>query len=470
MTDPPPNIPPDLAERLAKLDLSNPKDLEALFALEAELITIADIEPEDLPSAKLFPEPEEEEPPSLAYLAAADPTISLEQFIEITGNEYAQPINTQTLLFPACITGSLEKVTWLLQQGLDPDHHDQNGYTPLIYACLPGRNANLELIQLLIGQKVDVDAQSSYGESPLRLLTREGNYDGAQVLIEAGADDTPFSKLHQAAATGDLETILSLLSPDTIEEQNTWERTLWLTAIHADQVPAAQLLESQGASTKVLGHTGDTALHLAAEGNACNSLNYLLAQGHQIEARASFSNTPLHNAVENDSLDATKLLLKAGADIHALTETIDAPVSYADSVPMLKLLHQHGANLNQISGEGRWPLLNFAECNDIKGIQWLLDHGAKVDLTSTGSTALRAAIQQDSLAAAELLLKAGANPNARDVDSDTPLYYSQSVEGAELLLKSGVDPSIPNQIGTLPADNTLVSADIRAFIKTFSSN
>ena len=44
-----PNIPPDLAQRLAKLDLSNPRDLEQLFALEAQLQSLVSDDPDNIP-------------------------------------------------------------------------------------------------------------------------------------------------------------------------------------------------------------------------------------------------------------------------------------------------------------------------------------------------------------------------------------------------------------------------------------
>ncbi|MDA0767142.1 MAG: ankyrin repeat domain-containing protein, partial [Verrucomicrobia bacterium] len=335
------------------------------------------------------PSPETQpEDPTPAYLAAADPTIPLSQFIELVGSAPKQLLNQQSLLFPSCITGSLDKTTWLLTQGLDPNHADHHAYTPLIYACLPGRSANLDLLQHLLNLGADPNARSSHHESPLSLLTREGNYEGAHLLIIHGADPTDFPPLHQAAAAGDLPKIIALLSPQTIEQQNSWARTPWLTAIHADQIPAAQFLESQGANTEATGHTGDSALHLAAEANACASLTYLLSQGHPLEARASFGNTPLHNAVENDSLDTARLLLDAGADLHALTETADAPISFADSVPMLELLHAHGANLNQLTSDGRHLLQNFADGNDLPAIQWLLAHGADLTLLTPEDRAL----------------------------------------------------------------------------------
>ena len=391
MPDPSQNIPAELVERLGNLDLSNPQDLEQLFALEAELRSIVEDDPDNIPPAEIPPED-----PSIAYLAAADPTIYLDEFTKIVNDDIQQLIHSQTLLFPACITGALDKTSWLLDQGLDLNHVDKDGYTPLIYASLPGDRANLDLIQLLITKGANLNATSNFDESPLKLLIRDGNYEGAQLLLTAGADPDPanFTPLHQATASGDLPNILSSLTPQTLEEQNCFERSPWLTAIHADQPSAAQLLQSQGANTKVSGQTGVTPLHLAAEANACNSIPYLLQQKHNLETRADFGNAPLHNAVENDSLEAAKLLLDAGADVHALTESVDAPISFADSLPILRLLEKHGANLNHLNTAGHGPLHNLAECDDLEAVTWLLGKGTNPNIpTTTFSPKIQTLIQ-----------------------------------------------------------------------------
>ena len=96
MPDPSQNIPAELVERLGNLDLSNPQDLEQLFALEAELRSIVEDDPDNIPPAEIPPED-----PSLAYLAAADPTISLDEFTKIVNDDIQQLIHSQTLLFPA---------------------------------------------------------------------------------------------------------------------------------------------------------------------------------------------------------------------------------------------------------------------------------------------------------------------------------------------------------------------------------
>ena len=114
------------------------------------------------------------------------------------------------------------------------------------------------------------------------------------------------------------------------------------------------------------------------------------------------------------------------------------------------LFERGGADVNAVNGCGEWPLKVAAEYNDIKRLDWLLKNGADVDRTSTGETALHAAVRGDSREAIDLLLAAGANPNQQDVDGWTPLFGACSREVIRTLRLAGADPRITDQIDSGP--------------------
>ena len=88
-----------------------------------------------------------------------------------------------------------------------------------------------------------------------------------------------------------------------------------------------------------------------------------------------------------------------------------------------------------------------AESNDTERLEWLLTHGADVDRTSTGETALQTAGREDSREAVDLLRSAGANPNQQDVDGWTPLFGVFSRAVMQILRIAGADPSITAMAG-----------------------
>jgi ankyrin repeat protein len=91
------------------------------------------------------------------------------------------------------------------------------------------------------------------------------------------------------------------------------------------------------------------------------------------------------------------------------------------------------------------PLADAAERGDVAAVRSLLGNGSDVNATRVdGATALHAAVHADRLEIAELLLKAGANPDARDRYGVTPLYLASVNGNAAMigrLLDAGVDPN-----------------------------
>ncbi|MBR2611488.1 MAG: ankyrin repeat domain-containing protein [Clostridia bacterium] len=100
-------------------------------------------------------------------------------------------------------------------------------------------------------------------------------------------------------------------------------------------------------------------------------------------------------------------------------------------------------------------------------VEWLLAHKADITLTSdVGYTALHYAVQENRLEVAELLLKKGANPNARDKYGNTPLFRTNQnrLEMIKLLLVHGADPTIPNNSGISVRDAFTYRPEVVAFI------
>ena len=103
----------------------------------------------------------------------------------------------------------------------------------------------------------------------------------------------------------------------------------------------------------------------------------------------------------------------------------------------------------------------------IRLLSWLLAHKADITLTSdVGYTALHYAVQENRLEVAKLLLKKGANPNARDKYVNTPLFRTNQnrLEMIKLLLVHGADPTIPNNSGISVRDAFTYRPEVVAFI------
>lgn len=139
------------------------------------------------------------------------------------------------------------------------------------------------------------------------------------------------------------------------------------------------------------------------------------------------SSTPefaLYKAAEAGDAEAVRALLAAGADPNAMVEVAHSSL--------------HGWEA---------PLHAAARAHHVEVCRALLDAGANVnakvmwDDGRTGFTALHEAVEGESYATCELLLERGADPNAAEGKTETPLHASvfSEAEIQDLLLKHGAD-------------------------------
>lgn len=91
--------------------------------------------------------------------------------------------------------------------------------------------------------------------------------------------------------------------------------------------------------------------------------------------------------------------------------------------------------------------------------------GADPNLTSTGETALFAAVSSDNIECVRLLLQAGADVNATDCDGWTCLFHLRSETVAQFLLDNGASPEISDQCGGLPEDWAGIPIAVRKLLE-----
>src|SRR5262249_38166625 len=203
-----------------------------------------------------------------------------------------------------------------------------------------------------------------------------------------------------------------------------------IKALEGDAV--AVLLQAQPALEGAKDERGRNALHFLCSlpgvgGRMDRSLalaGYLLDRGFDINAPAfvegPFQATPLWYAVSRGrNLPLAALLLKKG------------------STP-------------------EYCLWSAAFHDDVKAIDLLVKHGASLDPVAEDETPFLSAIKWSHFAAAERLLRHGADVNFQNSKGMTALHFllKKNSDGkhAEMLLRHGADPTLKNAEGTRPLD------------------
>lgn len=157
--------------------------------------------------------------------------------------------------------------------------------------------------------------------------------------------------------------------------------------------------------------------------------------------------TALMVASEKGHQSIVRLLLKAGAKPDATNEFKQSALLYAvrsNQTAIAAMLLKAGADPNLRWDNGDFVLRSAAARSiDVKIAKLLLAHGADALAHKDGGTALHIAAFHGRVDVAELLLKAGTDPNGPHNLIGSPLSCAIShgqPKMVEFLLKYGVDP------------------------------
>ncbi|WP_456277584.1 ankyrin repeat domain-containing protein [Bacillus sp. AK128] len=334
-----------------------------------------------------------------------------------------------TSLMQASWDGDVEEVTELINSGANVNYFDDQGQTPLFLAAHQGHT---NIVNTLIeeGASVSLNKITSDNTAPLFVAAENGHVDTFDFLIKSGAtlDKEQRSKfynytmLHAAVRYGKFDMVEHLIElgfePNSKDKDGNTPIMLifgMMDTTAQDLIRMIDLLNIGGLELNIINNRGISPLLLSYYEGKQEVTDYLLKLGAEDAIQT-----------KEDALEALNLL-EINSD-----DAFRQSISFGE-IGAVRLFLQAGFDPNIKSWVGNSILYQLAFTNEAEMMKLLLDHGADIELTyHNGITPLWIAVSQNNSEIVELLLSYGAQ-NTPNNAGWTPLMVAEDENNDEII-------------------------------------
>jgi uncharacterized protein len=343
-----------------------------------------------------------------------------------------EPYKGQTALMWAASEGNAAAAEILIAHGADVKAKSKAGFTPLLFAV---RNDRPGAAKVLLDHGANVNDVARDGTNALNMAVVNAYFDLASMLVDRGANpdapDPRGSALHTlawlrrpgsdgAAAVGNVGhappppsgrmTALELARKLLEHGADPNIRVSWKESTFGKEGGTARNPPNIQLGRHLLSYVGATPFYVAAKNGDAAYMELLADHGADPKMPTKAGITPLMVAAgldywegespgpftgvtEAERLDAVKLAVALGNDVNAAADFGDYPMTGETSYTLLYYPHNIDDLLELGVGDPRWsgstPLIGAVVSNQPSIVQWLVDHGARVDAkTKLGWTPL----------------------------------------------------------------------------------
>ena len=339
-----------------------------------------------------------------------------------------------TPLSEAAVVGNVQVIRKLLTAGADVESANADGQTALMVIA---RTSNIEAAKELIRHRANVNAVEQWrGQTPLMWAAAENQPEMVKLLVKHGAQVNARSRINQWER--------QVTAEPRVQARPSGGFTPLLYAARKGCLECVQVLLKAGADKDLTDPDGVSPLLLATLNFNFDIAALLVKQGANLDKWDTWGRSALYAAVDMNTLptggraDRPSLDKTTGLDLIALLLDAGANPNLQLKLfpPYRSLRDDRGAD--GLLSVGTTPLIRASKAGDIAAMKLLIEHGANVELsTATGITPLMATAgngstnldtrgryksEAQAVEAAAVLLKAGANVNARDRNGQTALH------------------------------------------------
>ncbi|CAH1389676.1 unnamed protein product [Nezara viridula] len=228
---------------------------------------------------------------------------------------------------------------------------------------------------------------------------------------------------------------------------------VFLAACKAGDRDEILRLLKKGADIDTHDVDGLSALHQACIDDNLELVEFLVENGADVNKGDNEGWTPLHATASCGFLSIARYLIEKGANVAAVNNDGELPVDVAESDEMEDMLQQQieemGIDADNARTEEERLMLADAK-------NWLSSgYLSEKPHPKTGALALHVSAAKGYLKVMDILIKAGADVDAQDLDGWTPLHAAShwgQKEAAEVLAEAHCDMNIRNCVGQTAFD------------------
>ncbi|KAI3371349.1 hypothetical protein L3Q82_023562 [Scortum barcoo] len=354
-----------------------------------------------------------------------------------------------TPLHLACQRGYQGVTLLLLHYKANTDAQDNNGNTPLHLACMYGHEDCVKALVYYDVQTCRLDLQNDKGDTALHMAARWG-YEGIiQVLLENGASTDVVNRNKDSALQCALNSKILMLLQST---QNVSQRS----GSGVDRHQLSSLSSSQSPSRSPL--TSDCSSRRSSVSSTSSLGSEVKPEGERVRHREV---EKLLRAVADGDVEMVRYLLEwmdeeeeeDEGELRSEALLCHPLCQCPNCAPTQKLsVLQAGAlGMNSSNVDGFTPLHVAALHGHSSLAALLIRHGANVNArTNQSATPLHLASQNSHIQVVRLLLECNAKMNKKDHYGNTPLIQAclcGNLETATTLLQSNALVNVVNLQG-----------------------